>query len=790
VHPSTTRGAALKRTLQILVGLIVLLAAAAGGGYLWLRTSLPVTSGTIVLKGLSAPVRIVRDVHGIPTIAAANERDAAFALGFLHAQDRLYQMDLTRHIGAGRLSEWFGARTVDFDRGLRTLGLYRAAQAQQALLPPEEAAVLDAYAAGVNAYIDGRRGALPPEYYVLRTAPERWRPADSLVWGKLMDIQLTGNYRGELLRAEMLKRISAETMAFLFPPYPAAAPTTLSTSSASLERILAALPAPTLAYASNNWVVDGEHSASGKPLLANDPHLDYGAPSIWYLAKIVTPAATLAGVTSPGTPFVVIGHNDRIAWGFTTTTGDVSDVFVEKLDPADPARYLTPQGPMPFATRQEEIRVRGASPLTLTLRSTRHGVVLSDLGDARPDAGEVLALQTTWLGGEDRTPQALWEMTHARDWTEFRAALVNWTAPQQNIVYADVDGAIGFIAPAHIPIRRKGDGWLPVPGWSGEYDWTGFIPFDALPSALNPSSGHFVSANNKIIPAGYRYFISRDWDLPNRAERIETLLDGTPKQTPASTAAIQLDTLSLNAERLLPLLLATRPRSARAAEALRRLGGWAGAMDRRRPEPLIFAEWLRALTRTLLEPRLGAIFRQYWGLSSEHPDFSTDAVRRILEGHRDWCGGTPDAGACDAALAQSLETALDALSQRYGEAMDQWRWGAAHPATFDSRLWDAVPVVSGLIDLAVPADGGNDTVDAGAYVVRDGAAPFTDRHGPTLRMVVDMANPAAARFMISPGQSGNPLSPHYGDLLLPWRNGQSLAFTDDASGGTLTLAPN
>ncbi len=314
--------------------------------------------------------------------------------------------------------------------------------------------------------------------------------------------------------------------------------------------------------------MDGAHSQSGKPLLANDPHLDFGAPGIWYLARIELPGQTLAGVTAPGTPFLLVGHNDRIAWGFTTTGSDVEDLFIEKPDPADPSRYLAPGGSRPFEVRHEQIAVKGGEPVTLTVRATRHGPVISDLaGYALGDT--VLALETTWLAPDDRTPDAIWQMARARDWDGFRRALESWTAPQQNIVYADVDGNIGFTAPARIPIRAAGDGWLPSPGWDDTHEWTGTVPFDGLPAAYNPKAGRVVTANNKIVPDDYPYFLTRDWELPYRAERIEAMLDAAPRQSPEASAAIQADVLSLPAQNLLPLMLGAAPASDMARAAAR-----------------------------------------------------------------------------------------------------------------------------------------------------------------------------------------------------------------------------
>jgi len=779
---------------RILVVVIVLPLVLAGGVYLWLRTSLPQTNGRLVLAGPSAEIRITRDAAGVPHIEAANDRDAAFALGFVHAQDRLFQMDMMRRLGAGRLSELLGAPALGTDRTMRTLGLYRAAEEQLGGLSPPLRAALDAYAAGVNAYL-AQHVTLPPEYAILRAAPAPWRPADSLVWGKYMALLLSGNYRRELAHARIAEHVTQEQLGQLYPDYPADAPVTLAAlyRTLPLGRILAALPdAVGPNFASNNWVVDGKHTVSGKPLLANDPHLGFSTPDIWYLADIETPTLHLAGATSAGSPFVIIGHNQRIGWGFTTTESDVEDLFIERPDPADPTRYLTPDGSLPFETRQEVIRVRAAAPVTVTIRSTRHGPVISDLG-AAPSAGapaastppsDVLALQATFLAGEDRTPQALWDINRATNWQEFNAALANVVAPQQNIVYADIDGNIGFTAPARIPIRGKGDGWLPSPGWSGEYDWTGFIPFAALPRALNPPNGRFVSANNKIVANDYPYFLGRDWDLPNRAARINALLDATALQSPDASAAIQADTLSLGAQELLPLMLAIAPSDPRQQAALALLKGWDARMNADQAAPLVFTAWLRELNRTLFAERLGDAFGDYWDLHS-------DAVAGILSKHTEWCSdpARPDATGCAARLAGSLGRALDELATAYGTDMGKWRWGRAHVATFPHPLFSRIPLLRDLLAVAVPADGGADTVNRGAMFIQAADQPYLDRHGAGLRMILDFADLDAARFIAVPGQSGNPLSAHYADLLAPWRHFAWLGLAPGKGGETLVLEP-
>jgi penicillin G amidase len=776
---------------RIVTGLLALLMVLAGGLYLYLRSALPQTDGRVVLAGPRAEIRIERDADGVPRIIAQNDEDLSFGLGFVHAQERLFQMELQRRYGAGRLSEIFGPQAVAVDRQMRVLGLYRAAEAEIPFLSTEMNHALDTYAAGVNAFLTSRRGALPPEFLVLGFAPEPWRPADSLVWGKLMAVQLGGNYRGELLRARMARTIPAADLEFLYPDYPRGAPTTLAEMAPiyrqmALDELYEALPALVgPIYASNNWVVDGVHSASGKPILANDPHLAFGSPGFWYLARLETPQHQITGATAAGVPLVVIGHNERIAWGFTTTTADVEDLFVEQVDPADPGRYLTPQGSAPFQSRHETVVVKGAAPVEITIRETRHGPVLSDaLPPGAADRGFVLALAATFTIPGDRSAEALWEVNRAADWPSFRAALRQFVGPVQNIVYADVDGTIGFIAPGQVPIRRRGQGWLPAPGWTGSHDWTGFIPFDALPTAINPPSGHFVTANNKIVPDNYPYFLSRDWDLPNRAERIEALLAATPVQTAASSAAIQADTFSLMAERLVPLMTGTVTQNPATREMVERLRNWDFRMDMDKVEPLLFTAWLREFSRSILFGRFGDAVSDYW-------DLRPRVMEAVLTERPDWCDDPkrPGEESCGSRLAEALEATLARLGRDYGSDMAQWQWRRAHVAVFANSVFSRIPMLRDWLRIAIPTPGAYDTLNRGPSTIRDDTTPFEQRFGAGLRMIADLASPEDARMITAPGQSGDPLSAHYADLLQRWRDFDRLVPGRAAAVSTLVLVP-
>jgi len=757
----------------------------AGASAVWFYASLPKMEGRVTVPGLTAEVRIERDRHGVPAIKAVNDRDAALALGYAHAQDRLFQMELMRRTGAGRLAEILGEPALATDKFMRGLGLYRLAERQWSQLSPELQSVLTAYAAGVNAFIaqDGR--VMPPEFHLLRFTPESWKPADSLVWGKLMALQLSGNFRGALLRARLAKRLSPEELGQLFPSYPTEAPRTIAEllpADESLARILETLPEQAGPVgASNNWVLGGGHTEKGKPLLANDPHLPLSTPGPWYLARIETPGLTLTGATAPGVPFLVLGHNRRIGWGFTTTESDTEDLFIERIDPLDRSRYLAPGGPMPFETREEVFEIRGAEPVRMIVRTTRHGPVISDFdGAAIPGEREVLALAAPFLAEDDRSPEALFRMNRAENWAGFDDALRNLTAPQQNIVYADTGGTIAFTAPARVPIRARGNGSIPVPGWSGEYDWTGFIPFEELPRSVNAASGRYVSANNKIVPESYPYFLGGDWDLPNRAERIGELLDASPRQSAETTAAIQADTVSLAARRLLPLLLQAPPADARAEAAIAMLKDWDGSMAAGRPEPLLFVAWLRELNRELLEPKLGDAFDAYWGLRPS-------VIANILTRDTAWCGTEP--GACGQRIAHSLLAALTEIEGELGPDMAKWRWDGMHVALFPNPVLSRIPLLGKFFTVKIQAEGGDDTINRGAMAISSREHPFADIHAASLRMVLDFADLDSSRFMIAPGQSGNPLSPHYADLLKPWRNFAWLHPATEKSVAVLALTP-
>lgn len=715
------------------------------------------------LTGLHGPAIVSRDAMGIPSITAETQEDAYFALGFVHAEDRLWQMEMQRRLGAGRLAEILGSRALPTDRFMRTLGLYRLAEASMAEMMPEVRQALEAYAAGVNAWLARHTAPLPAEFLLLRTTPEPWRPADTLVWGRLMALQLSGDWTQKLLRDSLLSSLTPDMMADLWPEHGPTPPGHAGLDQTVAESLLGALP-PVLAprLASNVWVVAGGRSRSGKPILANDPHLEFQAPVLWYLASLSAPGLEVAGATVPGVPFHLLGHNRDIAWGCTTTHGDTIDLFVEQPDGDG---YLTPEGRRPFVIRTETIKVAGADPVTLTVRETRHGPVISDVLDDRAK-GRIIALSATALLPRQLSAQAMWRVNRAATWQQFDAALADFDAPQQNFVYADRAGHIGMLSAGRVPVRRQGNRGLPNPGWTGDHDWIGWVPYQDLPRQVDPPSGMIVNANNKVVPESYPYYLAAGWPEPYRARRIAQRLEGEERFSPEDMAALQMDTLSLMAVELKPLLLAIPARGDRAARVYALLAAWPGEMAGERPEPLIFQTWINYLQRDLMTPWVGG---QWPRLRQLRPRF----LMTVLRGRSVWCRD----GDCPAMVAKALDDALDDLTRAYGADLAAWRWDKAHRAEFDALLYGFMPLLGPMTRLSAPTGGDDFTIQRGSYLMAANAV-FRQVHGAGLRIVYDLAELDASRAVIATGQSGSPLSAHWGDFLDLWRQGRMVRLAD------------
>src|SRR5215510_831685 len=630
----STRGSAMQRVLKwsaALCALIVLLAVLAlGGAYAWLAATVPSVAGSLSLDGLSAPVAITRDREDVPHIFASSRHDLLFALGFAHAQDRLWQMELSRRSGQGRLSEIFGERTFTTDVFLRTLDLYGHAERSLAALREEDRQDLEAYAEGVNAFVQRRTGwfepRLAPEFIVLRHTPEPWRPADSMVIAKLMALQLGANINHELARlayaAQGLKAAEIEDLmptetAEPAPPLPELAELYPLNRAGVPERRAAAevIDAAGMGGASNNWVVAGSRTRSGKPLLANDPHLGLTAPSVWYLAHLALEQPGVApvnvvGASLAGTPLIVLGRGDHIAWGYTNTGTDVQDIFIEKVNPDNSGEYLTPDGWSSFINETMAITVKGMGVRDVERRRTRHGPVLPGFYrglDNMLAPGHVAALQWTALSDDDTTLAVGLLEPNLTTVADYFARMQRYVGPMQSMVVADTAGHIGLIAPGRVPVRDKDNavaGRAPVPGWDRRYDWKGDVPFADLPRLIDPPEAAIGTANARIVGPDYPYLLTLDWEPAYRQRRIQELIVD-PARGPhdvASMRAAQADTLSLAVTRLQALMTAAAQIGDKVdQQLLDQLTGWDGSMRADIPEPLIFTAWLRQAVKMIYE---------------------------------------------------------------------------------------------------------------------------------------------------------------------------------------------
>jgi penicillin amidase len=800
------------RWIRTLLWALLALALALGAAFwLYSRAVLPVTGGTLALPGAQGEVRIERDAEGIPTIRAGNLNDLMFGLGVAHAQDRLWQMETHRRIGAGRLSEAFGEGALDTDRFLRALQVRRAAAAQWERTHGESREVLLAYARGVNAVLQRQAKVLPPEFLVLRVRPEAWDPVDSLAWGVMMAWDLGGNWGTELLRARLALKLPVERINELLPPYPGEKSLATADYAALFRELklgspdgrqarLAAPPSGVEGVGSNNWAVAGSRSQSGKPLLANDPHLKLSAPALWYFARLEAPGFKMAGATMPGLPLVVLGQSEHIAWAFTNTGPDVQDLYLERVNPNDASQYQTPDGWAVFEATDEVIRVKGRPDVKLTVRRTRHGPVISDAGvaddligpAARP--GYAIAMRWTALDADAEPIGANLAITRATSVNGYIAASRAWVAPMQNMVVADTTGHIGFVAAGRVPLRHPDNdlhGLVPVPGWDARYDWAGFVPSDATPRETDPPRGFIATANQRIHEPGYAYFLGNDWALPYRQQRIEQLLQARPKHTPDSFAAMQADVQSLATAPLLPWLMKAQGTHALVPAAKTHLQGFDGTMAADRAAPLIFWAWTRHLTRRVFGDELGGLYER---------SLSSRSYRDALEGalaRNDawWCDdkSTPAAETCAQQADAALDDALAELQSRWGNDVAQWRWGDAHQARSEHRPFSKVKALARWFELRTPVGGDTYTLNVSRVSLRPDTTTgelYLDEHGPSLRAIYDLGDPAQSRFMHSSGQSGIVTSPLYRNFVERWGRVEYLpVWGQGAPAHTLVIQP-
>ncbi|HEC22225.1 MAG TPA: penicillin acylase family protein [Chloroflexi bacterium] len=811
------------RVTGIIVGVILVIALILGGVWLGIsRRAYPRTRGTVELQGLTAPVEIYRDRYGVPHIYAQTAEDLFFAQGYVHAQDRYWQMEFWRRIGAGRLSEFFGEATLSSDIFLRTMGFARIAEQEYALADPETRRALEAYAAGVNAYTQSRRPAqLGLEFALLQwmgveVEIEPWTPINTLTWAKVMAYDLGGNMEDEIRRVELIRAVGLDMAADLLPTYrddmPYIVPDEeldyLSGSARNAGDLLAHLddvntrlvggfdPARSLALGrgegigSNNWVLSGDLTDTGAPILANDPHLGIQMPSIWYeiglhcVEKTPDCPFEVRGYSFAGAPGVIIGHNDRIAWGMTNVNPDVQDLYIERINPANPNQYEVNGEWVDMDLIPEEIIVQGEDePYFLMVRYTRHGPIVTDMESMQDQAGftigppgfpeglEFTALSLQWTALQPvETFRAILLLDKAQNYEDFREALQYFTVPSQNFVYADVEGNIGYQMPGQVPIRAGGDGSLPAPGWTDDYEWVDFIPYDDLPRAYNPTQGYIVTANNPVVSPEYPYLIMNygGFDHGYRARRIVEMIEEHPDGISLDdVATMQGDNLNLSALEILPYLEGLSFEDPALAEARDRLLAWDGQMHMDSPEAALYGYfWVALLSETFhdqlpedLWPGGGSrtMVAVYWLL--QEPDNPWwDDLR------------TPDVTETrDDILARALEKGYADGVEVLGERLDAWRWGDVHTATFANQTFgeSGIGPIEAIFNRGpVAASGGTSIVNATSWSVDE---PFLVNSVPSMRQIIDLGDLTNSRMMHTTGQSGHPGHRHYDDFIDPWR---------------------
>jgi penicillin amidase len=804
-----------------LAAVVVLALVLSGVGVWTVRRAFPGYGGDLRLPGLTAPVTVYRDRFAIPQVYAENPADLYRAQGYLHAQERFWEMDFRRHVTAGRLAELFGASRVETDTYLRTLGWRRVARAELDIIAEDSRDNLTAYASGVNAWLVEQgvlaredsasgepNGAVSLEYSVLGLQNggyriERWDPVDTLAWLKAMAWDLRGNMTDEFGRSALLAAgLSKEQVESLYPAYPfdrhrpivdggtvvdgsfqpagragpAEAP--IRAAAPELEAVHAALAKlPTLGgggrgIGSNSWVLAGTRTATGKPILANDPHLSPTQPGIWMQMGLHCECGLdVEGFTFSGVPGVVIGHNDRIAWGFTNLNPDVTDFYLERIDGN---RYQVDGGWRDLDVRQETINAAGGKPVTVTIRATKHGPLLSDASKDMRAVWKDTAVALRWTALDPgNTIDALFTLNRAGDWQDFRRAAALFEVPAQNMVYADVNGTIGYQSPGRVPVRGKGDGKWPNPGWDSAYDWTGYVPFDELPSVRNPASGVIVTANNAVTGPQYPRFLTDDWSYGYRSQRITDMIAAAGPISLDDVQKMQFDNRNNLAPAIVPALLRVSL-SGTPATAQALLRDWDFQQDAgSAPAAYFNAVWRHLLADVFDELPDG----RPDGHKPDGGDRWFEVMRALLANPTSawWDDKRTTAVESQAdILGRALRDAASELTERLGDKPSAWRWGALHTLTLRNQTFgkSGIGAVEWLFNAsAVETSGGTDAVNATGW---DASVGYEVNAVPSMRMIVDLGNLDGSRWVNLTGVSGHAFSDHYTDQLELWRTGRML----------------
>lgn len=804
-------GTVFRWLMRIAGGMVLLIVLAVVGVYYLASRSLPEYDKTRAVEGLSAGVEIVRDNANVPHIFGETDEDVFFALGYAHAQDRMWQMITLRRTAQGRLSEVFGLRTVGIDKLMRRLDIYtlarRSAEAQDA----QTTAALKAYSAGVNARLaevnEGALGRGAPEMFLFESAVAPWHPADSLAVVKLMALQLSGHLGTEVERARVSLALPDENMIedilpdtpgkgiAALPAYASLFPeAALNYAAAAPERDpLSPVMPVDLAGASNAFAAAATRSASGGTLLANDPHLGLSAPSIWYLARLELSTGGVIGGTIPGMPVVLVGRSANLGWGLTSSYMDDQDVHIEQLNPDNPEEYKTADGWKTFETRDSIVTVKDERSVTLRLRWTDNGPVLSGsdyrLADITPP-GHVASVSWTALSDTDTSLQAGLKLMRAPDRAAAVAAMEDYVAPSQNLMLVDADG-IAMKTIGAMPRRaaeHETQGRMPSRGWMPQNQWQGMLPYSANPEFIDPTGGLLANTNNKLLDRPFPLHVSFDWGDTQRIHRLQRLMNTRQVHTRDSFIEAQLDTVSYTARSLLPLIGADLWFTGEAApegtperlrqRALQLLAEWNGEMNEHLPEPLIYDAWLRALQTRLIQDDLGPLTRDF-----PHVDpIFIERVYRDIDGASEWCDirQSGPIETCTDIARMALDDALIWISETYGTALESLRWGDAHQAAQDHQALGQVPILRYFVNIRQSTSGGDNTLMRGATKGGLGGDAFLNVHAAGYRGVYDFADPDSSVFIISTGQSGHPLSRHYDDLAQLWRRGEYIPMSLDA----------
>ena len=767
---------------------------AAGLWWQLFKRPLPKTEGELRLDGLNGPVEIARDRWGMPRIRAEDRHDMWFGLGFVHGQDRLFQMDLHRRVVSGRLSEISGTDGLPVDRFMRTIGMRRAAEREEAALDPDVRALVESYCAGINAAAEAAT-ALPAEMQLMRLECEPFRPADCLAGAKLFAFGMSTNWERELLRADLARELGEEKAARLDPTYPTGNPIAMRPGEGfsgdalalaeQIDRVRDLIGMPAEATGSNNWAVSGKRSASGHPLIAGDPHLPSAMPGFIYQVAMELGDRYVRGGGIPGLPTIFFGHNNDVVWTFTNVMADVQDLFVEQVRDGE---YLSGDEWLPLEVIEEEIKVKGQdAPVRIEVRSTHHGPLVNEVLGA--DGDQPLAFRWTALDSPGLSP-AEFGLLEPRNGPELVEMLRDVSMPVVNLIWADSE-SIGYKMIGHLP-RRKGDcPDLPTPGWTGEFDWDGVIPYDEMAEVTDPDSGFLVTANNRIVDDDHSHHVSSDWLDGYRAARIEHLIMETEEHDPESFRRMQTDLYSIPGDEVVHLLARLAPAGQRETQAIERLKSW----DRRmRPDSVAASIYQAFMLRFSREFARAAIGDR--DLAERYLDRADNGfLAHVTSPWRWqshllslWKDGDPDliGQSWDELALDALRGALDDLARRYGPDLEGWRWGEIHELKFPHALGAVNPAFDWIFNRGLHVGGGQETVVQVAYDPND---PYEAIWAPAWRMVADTSDLQSSRWQTFTGQSGHAWSEHYDDLQSRWLAGELQPTAGEGPWDTLRLAP-